>query len=416
MSTPAAETPTPEAIAIAALEEALRPASAAGISEPSPPSPPAAPAAAAAQRSVPEGVTVVFAERKRTGRVAGNKYKADGTPYKRPGPAPKPLEERAKYKSRGPVKRMERSYTDQRRREVVMFLLNHKVRVEDENDVRGRKNWNGGREDQRPPEEPGYRWATLAEASEWFKMPERTVHSWWKRRDQILGNVPRKLTKVEKRRLAEEEERRKKENEERRGLLEAIGWPREALPEAVPGFESAWHRAAEDARMQTDGMRGGAGTPAPLRGAMDGEAGTPGPTLPPLGEGSRLPTPVEGSPSVYEPGPAGEPATPAPAPAEGQWRGRKKQDPRERLMWKAANVQLPLPPIIVDPSGCTVRTLGPSTPVVRSPMSGGLMPAGQMPPAAAIQRPMPPMQTPSTTVRPPIPIDMPGYRRILPRA
>lgn len=158
-------------------------------------------------------MTVVFAERKRTGRIAGAKYKADGTPYKRPGPPPKPIEERARYQARGPLKRMERSYTDQKRREVVMFLQNHKIRVTDENDIRARKGWNGGREDQQPPEEPGYRWPTLKETSDWFKVPERTVHSWWKRRQKILGNAPKKLTEAEKRRMAEEEERRRKEAE-----------------------------------------------------------------------------------------------------------------------------------------------------------------------------------------------------------
>ncbi|KAK2065357.1 hypothetical protein LY76DRAFT_600322 [Colletotrichum caudatum] len=74
--------------------------------------------------AVPEGVTVVFAVRKRTGRVAGAKYKADGTPYKRPGPPPEPLH-------------------------------------------------------------------------------ERTIRSWWQRRDEIMGRVPRKPTRLEQRRLAE---------------------------------------------------------------------------------------------------------------------------------------------------------------------------------------------------------------------
>ncbi|CCF44675.1 hypothetical protein CH063_03395 [Colletotrichum higginsianum] len=168
-------------------------------------------------------MVVVFAERKRTGRVAGAKYKADGTPYKRPGPPPKPPHEKAAYKQRAPVKRAERSYTDQRRREVILFLESHKMTC-DEDDVRARR----------------------TEASEWFKVPERTIHSWWKRRDKIFGRAPRKLTKVEQRRLAEGEERGRREDEKRRALLEAIGWPAERLPAGDPG-----------AHIDSDGGSGG---------------------------------------------------------------------------------------------------------------------------------------------------------------
>ncbi|OHW92410.1 hypothetical protein CSPAE12_08777 [Colletotrichum incanum] len=228
---PGAETPPAAATATGATvvnvtQSATAPSTA--VSQPPPPS----------ALSVPEGVTVVFAERKRTGRIAGAKYKADGTPYKRPGPPPKPLHEKATYKQRAPVKRMERSYTDQRRKDVISFLENHKIAC-DENDVRARRTWNGGREDQQPPAEKGYRWPTLREASEWFKVPERTIHSWWKRRDKIFGRVPRKLTKVEQKRLAEEEERKRREDRERRALLEAIGWPAERLPSGTPGALSA---------------------------------------------------------------------------------------------------------------------------------------------------------------------------------
>ncbi|KAI8227839.1 hypothetical protein K4K57_008253 [Colletotrichum sp. SAR 10_99] len=259
MSSTTAETPIAGAAAAAAAEDGGPGGSPASPSRSQPQSP-------ASARAVPSGVTVVFAERKRTGRIAGAKYKADGTPYKRPGPPPKPIEERARYQARGPLKRMERSYTDQKRREVVMFLQNHKIRVTDENDIRARKGWNGGREDQQPPEEPGYRWPTLKETSDWFKVPERTVHSWWKRRQKILGNAPKKLTKAEKRRMAEEEERRRKEAEERREQLSAIGWPMEALPEVIPGYEGAWQRASEDMRMQIQGL------PQPEAGEMSSRA------------------------------------------------------------------------------------------------------------------------------------------------
>ncbi|EFQ28800.1 uncharacterized protein GLRG_03944 [Colletotrichum graminicola M1.001] len=183
--------------------------------------------------AVPEGVTVVYAERKRTGRIAGAKYKADGTPYGRSGPAPKPLHERTSYKERAPVKRLERSYTAQRKREVIMFLESHKLPCDD-NDTRARRN----RADQQPPAEKGYRWPTLSEASEWFKVPEGTIHSWWQKRDNIMGRAPKKPTRAEQRRLAEEVERKRKEDEDRRTQLAAIGWPAEKLPSGTSGTPS----------------------------------------------------------------------------------------------------------------------------------------------------------------------------------
>ncbi|KAK1597959.1 uncharacterized protein LY79DRAFT_323462 [Colletotrichum navitas] len=185
--------------------------------------------------AVPEGVTVVYAERKRTGRIAGAKYKADGTPYKRSGPPPKPLHERTAYKQRVPVKRIERSYTEQRKKEVIAFLECHKLACDDI-DAPARRN--RGRAEQQPPAEKGYRWPTLSEASEWFKVPEGTIHGWWQRRDKIMGRVPKKPTRVEQRRLAEEEERKRREDEDRRTLLEAIGWPAERLPSGTSGTPS----------------------------------------------------------------------------------------------------------------------------------------------------------------------------------
>ncbi|KAJ0164227.1 hypothetical protein CTA2_1483 [Colletotrichum tanaceti] len=255
---------------------------------PQPPPPPPPPLSPNNTLSVPEGVTVVFAERKRTGRIAGSKYKADGTPYKRPGPAPKPLHEKAAYKHRAPVKRAERSYTDQRRKEVILFLENHKVAC-DEDGVRGRRTRNGGHEGQQPPAEKGYRWPTLEEASKWFKVPESTIHGWWKRRDKIFGRVPRKLTKVEQRRLAEEGERRRREDEERRALLEAVGWPAERLPAGHPGA----HIAAEgggDGQVEAMESLGGASEGVSMQREREGEPlGTLAVSIPgvAVSEGSR---------------------------------------------------------------------------------------------------------------------------------
>jgi len=114
-------------------------------------------------------------------------YTKKGVPRKRPGPAPKPKHELAKWKNKKPLQRVERSYTRERKIEVLMFLLNH--RIADTMPGRAPRRRLG-----QPPiaEEPTGRneygqlvWErapTYAEASAWYKVPMPTIHGWWDNR------------------------------------------------------------------------------------------------------------------------------------------------------------------------------------------------------------------------------------------
>ena len=97
---------------------------------------------------------------------------------RRPGPKPKPLSERNKPSFRQ-IKRVERSYKDRKRVEVLLFLLKHRVP--------GTLGENGGivRKDL-PSLTNGYRPPTFFEASQFFKIPERTIKNWWKSRDKVV--------------------------------------------------------------------------------------------------------------------------------------------------------------------------------------------------------------------------------------
>ena len=86
----------------------------------------------------------------------------------RPGPKPKPLSNRV-YKPRGPIKRVRRTYSRERKIEVLLFLIHHRV----------------------PPSQNSrsteYRRPTNAEAASYWKIPENTIQEWWKKQDEILG-------------------------------------------------------------------------------------------------------------------------------------------------------------------------------------------------------------------------------------
>jgi hypothetical protein len=81
----------------------------------------------------------------------------------RPGPKPKPLEER-KYTPRPPIKRVVRRFSREKQIEVLMFLTHHRVKMD-----------NGS---YRPPTQP--------EASRWFKIPQQTISRWVRNKDGIL--------------------------------------------------------------------------------------------------------------------------------------------------------------------------------------------------------------------------------------
>jgi len=86
----------------------------------------------------------------------------------RPGRKPKPLEERV-YRHVGPIQRVERTYSREKKVEVLMFLTHHRVPKDSHCD------WL----EYRPP--------TQMEASKWFKIPQRTIACWWRDRVDIIG-------------------------------------------------------------------------------------------------------------------------------------------------------------------------------------------------------------------------------------
>ncbi|KAK3330823.1 hypothetical protein B0H66DRAFT_544976 [Apodospora peruviana] len=123
-----------------------------------------------------------------------------GLPRKKPGPAPKPMMELAKFKNKKPVKRAERSYTRERKIEVILFLLNHKV-VDDRQQLRQPRRRIGQPLENIVEVGPDgqlvkYRAPTYAEASEWFKVPVPTINGWWDNRVKILEGTGIELPKV----------------------------------------------------------------------------------------------------------------------------------------------------------------------------------------------------------------------------
>ena len=86
----------------------------------------------------------------------------------RPGPKPKALENRV-YKVRGPIRRVERSYSREKKIEVLIFLMHRLPK--------------GGGEDDGIE----YRCPTQTEASQWFRIPQRTISEWLRNRVQIVG-------------------------------------------------------------------------------------------------------------------------------------------------------------------------------------------------------------------------------------
>ncbi|EGZ76501.1 hypothetical protein NEUTE2DRAFT_77010 [Neurospora tetrasperma FGSC 2509] len=128
---------------------------------------------------------------------------AKGIPAKKRGPAPKPISERP-WTAPKPVRRVERSYSRERKIEVLQFLLNHRIA-----DYRPRKA--PRRRIGQPPHEQEpvpqtatrdangqlvwYRAPTYVEASEWWKIPIPTIQGWWDSREKILEGTGIELPK-----------------------------------------------------------------------------------------------------------------------------------------------------------------------------------------------------------------------------
>jgi hypothetical protein len=86
----------------------------------------------------------------------------------RPGPKPKPLNERP-YKPLKPINRVERSYSRERKIEVILFRLHHRIPSIDL-DTRLLV--------YKPP--------TFLQMKDFWKIPEATMKGWWKCWDTII--------------------------------------------------------------------------------------------------------------------------------------------------------------------------------------------------------------------------------------
>ena len=86
----------------------------------------------------------------------------------RPGPKPKPLNERS-YKPPKPIRRIQRSYSRERKIDVIMFREHHRIQSIDPDT---------GLLVYKPP--------TLEQVAEFWKIPYETIRDWWKRRETII--------------------------------------------------------------------------------------------------------------------------------------------------------------------------------------------------------------------------------------
>ncbi|CAK7563638.1 MAG: hypothetical protein SEPTF4163_001508 [Sporothrix epigloea] len=96
----------------------------------------------------------------------------------KPGPKPKPLDQR-QYTVSKPVLRVERSYSNDKRRDVLAYLYNERV-YDPCSSMKVRQGMYRHPSDQ-------YREVTYREASIYFKIPKSTITKWWLQRERILG-------------------------------------------------------------------------------------------------------------------------------------------------------------------------------------------------------------------------------------
>ena len=87
---------------------------------------------------------------------------------RRPGPKPKPLNERP-YKPPKPIKRTTRTYTRERKIEVIQFREHHRIQM---------VNPETGLVSYRPP--------TFKEMSAFWKIPDETIRGWWHSKETII--------------------------------------------------------------------------------------------------------------------------------------------------------------------------------------------------------------------------------------
>jgi len=85
----------------------------------------------------------------------------------RPGPNPKPLNERP-YKPPKPIQRIERSYSRERKIEVILFRQHHRIQSINR----------AGLLVYRPP--------TFQQMAVFWKIPKDTIQGWWNRQETII--------------------------------------------------------------------------------------------------------------------------------------------------------------------------------------------------------------------------------------
>ncbi|KAK0723974.1 hypothetical protein B0T21DRAFT_351098 [Apiosordaria backusii] len=126
-----------------------------------------------------------------------------GVERKKRGPAPKPLAEKLKAKALKQIKRVERSYTRERKVEVLLYLLTHRVPDSGPRKTPRRRIGQPQEDCSTQPivenkngELVWYRAPTYAEASDFWKIPTPTIQGWWDSRDKLLEGTGIEVPKV----------------------------------------------------------------------------------------------------------------------------------------------------------------------------------------------------------------------------
>jgi hypothetical protein len=91
------------------------------------------------------------------------------------------------YKHQKPIIRGERTYSNRRKQQVLLFVIHHRIPFK--RNIYGEFiHPNRGLSNIEPVQEEGYRRTTISEATEYFKIQNRsTVSSWWADKELILG-------------------------------------------------------------------------------------------------------------------------------------------------------------------------------------------------------------------------------------
>ncbi|RSL77365.1 hypothetical protein CDV31_017330, partial [Fusarium ambrosium] len=95
-------------------------------------------------------------------------WASSATPKKKPGPRKKPYKDR-KFTASTAIRRQERSYSDEKKEEVIMWLIHHRVQRLGE--------W-------KPP--------SLRDAEKHFKIPKSTIADWNEFRESHISNQQRR--------------------------------------------------------------------------------------------------------------------------------------------------------------------------------------------------------------------------------